>query len=95
MNKQKTPTPDILLLGELNFSKAQWNTGIGEVRADNRCNNILQKLINIASQYNFLQYITEGTRGKNILELIFTNNHELITKIHMQPSKITSQIYRM
>ena len=94
MNKQKTPTPDILLLGDFNFPRAQWNAGIGEVRPDNRCNNnSLQKLINIASHYNLLQYVTEGTRGKNILELIFTNNHELITNIHMQPSKITDHKY--
>merc|ERR1711874_842959 len=44
----------------------------------------LQKLINIASKYNLLQTVTEGTRmtrsgRRNILELIFTNNHELIT----------------
>ena len=40
----------------------------------------------------------EGTRetrngGKNILELIFTNNHELITNIHIQPSEITDHKY--
>merc|ERR1712113_188382 len=84
MNKHKTPTPDILLIGDFNFPKAQWNAGIGVVKPDSKCNrNSLQQLINIASDYSLLQYISEGTRetrkgGNNILELIFTNNHELI-----------------
>merc|ERR1712179_267162 len=36
-----------------------------------------------------------GTRiGRhNILDLIFTNNHELITSIHIQSSKITDHKY--
>merc|ERR1711913_120212 len=36
-----------------------------------------------------------GTRSgrRNILELIFTNNHELITSVQVQPSKITDHEY--
>ena len=50
------------------------------------------------SSRHLLQYITEGTRetkngGMNILEVIFTNNHELITNIHIQPSEITGHKY--
>ena len=30
---------------------------------------------------------------RNILELIFTNNHELITSVHVQPSEITDHEY--
>ena len=99
INKQMTPTPDILLVGDFNFSRAQWNARIGEVRPNNRCSsNSLQRLINIALDYNLLQYITEGTRetrsgSMNILELIFTKNHELITNIHIQPSEITDHKY--
>merc|ERR1711913_65347 len=45
-----------------------------------------------------LQTITEGTRvtksgEKNILDLIFTNNHELITNMQIQPSEITDHKY--
>merc|ERR1711874_918289 len=41
-----------------------------------------------------LRTVTEGTRvtksgRRNILELIFTNNHELITSVQVEPSKIT------
>merc|ERR1711874_924275 len=45
-----------------------------------------------------LQIVLEGSRvtrsGRhNILDLIFTNNHELITSIQIQPSKITDHKY--
>merc|ERR1712142_160279 len=35
-----------------------------------------------------------GKKGnRNILELIFTNNHELISNIYIEPSKITDHKY--
>ena len=45
-----------------------------------------------------LQTVTEGTRvtrsgRRNILELIFTNNHELITSVQVKPSEITDHEY--
>ena len=72
---------------------------MGTVQTDIPCNRkSLQKLINIASKYNLLQTVTEGTRvtgsgRRNILELIFTNNHELITSVQVQPSEITDHEY--
>ena len=72
---------------------------IGTVQTDIPCNRkSLQKLIDVASRYNLLQTVTEGTRvtrsgRRNILELIFTNNHELITSVHVQPSEITDHEY--
>merc|ERR1712239_109270 len=79
----QAPTPDIILAGDFNFPKALWDAGIGTVQTDIPCNRkSLQKLIDVASRYNLLQIVTEGTRvtrsgRRNILELIFTNNHEL------------------
>merc|ERR1711874_250134 len=81
------------------FPKALWDAGIGTVQTDIPCNRkSLQKLIDVASRYNLLQTVTEGTRvtrsgRRNILELIFTNNHELITSVHVQPSEITDHEY--
>merc|ERR1711874_838339 len=54
--------------------------------------------IDVASSHNLLQTVTEGTRvtksGRhNILDLIFTNNHELITNMQIQPSEITDHKY--
>merc|ERR1712236_42141 len=99
MNKFKAPTPDIILAGDFNFPKAHWNAGIGTIKSDCPCNkNSLQELLEVASHYNLLQTVTEGTRetrsgGSNILELIFTNNHDLISHVQIQPSKITDHMY--
>merc|ERR1711895_159173 len=93
------PTPDIILAGDFNFPKAHWNAGIGTIKSDCPCNkNSLQELLKVASHYNLLQSGTEGTRetrsgGSNILELIFTNNHDLISHVQIQPSKITDHKY--
>merc|ERR1712121_445968 len=73
-----------------NFPKAHWNTGIGSINSNCRCNrNSLQELLNVASHYNLLQTVTEGTRDtwsgdSNILDLILTNNHYLITNVQVQ-----------
>ena len=95
MSEYNTPTPDIILTGDFNFSKASWMAGIGKINPDITSNKrSLQQLIDIATDLNLLQKVSEGTRetrsgGQNILELIFTNNHELISNIYIQPSEIT------
>ena len=72
---------------------------MGTVQTDNTCNRkSLQQLIDVASSHNLLQTVTEGTRvtksGRhNILDLIFTNNHKLITSMQIQPSEITDYKY--
>ena len=89
MSKHKTPTPDILLAGDFNFPKAHWSAGVGTVKPDCLCNrNSLQELLKVASYYNLLQTVTEGTRKTrsgdyNILELIFTNNHDLFSNVQI------------
>jgi len=88
-----------LCTGDFNFPKALWDAGMGTVQTDDPCNRkSLQQLIDLASRYNLLQTVTEGTRvtrsgRRNILELIFTNNHELITSVQVEPSKITDHEY--
>merc|ERR1712105_129067 len=99
ISKFQTPTPDIILAGDFNFPKALWDAGIGTVQTDIPCNRTsLQKLIDLASRHNLLQTVTEGTRvtksgRRNILELIITNNFELITSVQVQPSEITDHEY--
>merc|ERR1711970_862386 len=99
MSKFKAPTPDIILAGDFNFPKAHWNAGIGTIKSDCPYNrNSLQELLNVASHYNLLQTVTEGMRetmsgDSNILELIFTNNHDLISNVQIQPSVIIDHKY--
>ena len=99
MGTYETPMPDIILAGDFNFPKASWNAGIGSVSPDGKHNDIsLQQLINVASDLNLLQKVTEGTRttrkgAERILELILTNNHNLISNMYIQPSEISDHKY--
>ena len=99
MLEYNTPTPDIILAGDFNFPKASWKAGIGKVNPDNASNRrSLQLLLDVATDLNLLQKVSEGTRktrsgGQNILELIFTNNHELISNMYIQPSELTDHNY--
>ena len=99
MERYEAPMPDIIFAGDINFLKASWNAGMGTINPDNACNNTsIQLLIKVASDLNLLQKVSEGTRitrngGQNILELIFTNNHNLISNIYIQPSEITDHKY--
>ena len=99
MNRYKSLVPDVILTGDFNFPKAIWTNGIGRTQGDTISNTrSLLKLINLAADFNLLQMVSEGTRdtkkgNSNILELIFTNNHELLTNIYIEPSKITDHKY--
>ena len=91
MDSYEAPMPDIILAGDFNFLKASWNAGMGTPNPDNKCNNTsLQQLLSVASDLNLLQKVSEGTRvtrsgSQNILELIFTNNHNLYIYIYSPP----------
>ena len=99
MNGYEAPVPDIILAGDFNFPKAIWRHGIGEAFGQTISEkNSLQQLIEVAGHLNLLQKVTFGTRetrsGKrNTLELIFTNNHELISNIYSEYSKLTDHRY--
>ena len=99
MSDYKSPVPDIIITGDFNFPKAVWKNGIGEAIATNRSEKIsLQQMIDLASKFNLLQKVSFGTRkarsgNSNTLELIFTNNHELISNIYSEHSEITDHDY--
>ena len=83
INKLGSPVPDILLMGDFNFPNALWRQGTG-VRINGTAPEslMLNSLINTCDSLSLLQKVTVGTRdtpsgGSNILDLIFTNNHQL------------------
>ena len=99
MNKYKAQVPDMILTGDYNFPKAIWSNGIGKNHGDTLSNTrSFQKLAELAAELNLLQTVSEGTRetrkgNRNILELIYTNNHELISNMYIETSKITDHKY--
>ena len=81
------PTPDIILAGDFNFPKASWRNGLG-IRHDGNSHEtqMMHSLMDLCDNHNLLQQVTFGTRptpsgGSNTLDLIFTNNHQLIGEI--------------
>merc|ERR1712179_134952 len=99
MKDHKSPVPDIIIAGDFNFSKAIWRHGIGVAFANTKGEkNSLQQIIDVTADFNLLQKVSFGTRksklgNSNILELIFTNNHELITNIYGEHSEISDHDY--
>jgi len=99
IRRYEAPMSDIILTGDFNFLRASWNDGIGSINPDGKYNDIsLRQLINVASDLNLLQKVTEGTRttrngDERILELIFTNSHNLISNIYIQLSEISDHKY--
>ena len=99
MKDYMSPAPDIIIAGDFNFPRAMWKHGIGEAYGNTRYEkSSLQLLIDLASNLNLIQKVTFGTRksragNHNILELIFTNNHDLITNIYGEHSEISDHDY--
>ena len=95
INNLGTPTPDILLMGDFNFPKATWHEGTGTRLQGNAPESLmLNLLINTCDTHNLLQKVTSGTRltpsgTLNMLDLIFTNNHQIINKIIPRSSKLS------
>ena len=99
MKDYVSPAPDIIIAGDFNFPRAMWKHGIGEAYGNIRSEKtFLQQLIDLASDLNLIQKVTFGTRksragNHNILELIFTNNHDLISNIYGEHSEISDHDY--
>ena len=99
IHQYKAPVPDIILAGDFNFPKAIWTYGIGEAFANTISEKKqLQQLIDVAANTNLLQKVTFGTRqtrsgNDNTLELVFTNNHDLISNIYRERSELSDHKY--
>jgi hypothetical protein len=87
------PSPNIILCGDFNFpflrfskigknTRVRWDpiwiSGAEQRQAD--------ALITLTSKYLLMQEITGNTRGKNCLDLLFTNNLDMITDLQITPT---------
>ena len=89
-----TPTPDLTLMGDLNFPRKdiQWSADAdsGDLyatvhnhhRTDEQDGAHVriqaEEFLKLMQHYNMIQVIGVPTREKEILDLMFTNNHELV-----------------
>ena len=89
------PEPTIILSGDLNFPFVKWTR-----LQDNSCSweykphtnattdekQQFESLYEICSNYFMLQMIEEPTRGKNTLDLMFTNEVNIVTAVEVTES---------
>ena len=98
LNTLDKPDPTIILSGDFNFPFVKWNKMI-----DNSCTwdyisntnatidekQQFEKLIKMCQNQCMLQTIEEPTREENTLDLLFTNENNLITSIEVNKSKLS------
>ena len=80
---ESLPNSNIVLMGDFNFPDINWSHG----QATNRFNrlSIQGRFMNFIEKFFLTQLVDQPTRQDNILDLILTNNDELITEISILP----------
>jgi hypothetical protein len=72
-----SPTPNILIMGDFNFPFMKWPNGtISGCTTDEKKQAL--SLTDLMNECFLLQYIMKPTRKSNILDLVFSNNHEFL-----------------
>ena len=75
-------SPSIVLTGDFNYPNIRWMNGIA-VSTQGSAHNSPNSLLNFASRQFLTQIIDQPTRGRNILDLLFTNNDDIFSKIEV------------
>ena len=84
------PTPDILILGDLNFPNADWDVGEAKPPASTEEQNMVSALFSLACDNFLVQQVDQPThRAGNTLDLVFTNNGHLISDLTCSPAPIS------
>lgn len=90
LSELETPTPEIMLSGDLNLPHVVWPEGIMGPggTADERI--MLNELRNLADDFFLQQHITKPThRAGNTLDLVFTNNENALHSYTSTPTKLS------
>ena len=84
-------TPDILLCGDFNLPNATWHRNDTTENSTPSSNNALtQALIEFQNKHFLTQMVHKPThRAGNILDLVLTNNQQLINEVHCLPTQFT------
>lgn len=81
---KRSMSPHIILAGDFNLPNIDWET-LTVKQNPQYGKEINGKMIEIATEFNLIQIVKEPTRGKNVLDLIFTTNPDLIEKTEIHP----------
>ena len=76
--------PNIILDGDFNLPHIDW--GLNTVKPNHQYRKeINKKLTDIVNENELTQVVRKPKRGNNILDLIFTTNHGLISSVEVHP----------
>ena len=82
-----TPSPDILLMGDFNLPNANWISGECKTGASSDERAMVKNLYEIATEHFLVQQIEGPThRAGNLLDLVFTNNAQLVHSYTATPT---------
>ena len=84
-------TPSIILTGDFNYPRIRWSNGVATSSpAGTGQNPSPYTLINFADSHFLTQIIEQPTRGRNILDLLFTNNDDIFSTIEVAKTPFLS-----
>jgi hypothetical protein len=81
-----TPVPDIVFVGDLNFPRFSWPDGKLLPRGTRMEQQQARRLIDLSSDLSLTQCILKPTRNESILDLVFTNNSDLLLHYDVVPT---------
>ena len=74
-----SPTPDLIICGDLNLPHADWENGKCQPGATKDEQQMVQELHTLTMENFMVQYVDEPThRDGNTLDLLFSNNSDLV-----------------
>ena len=84
-------TPSIILTGDFNYPGIRWSNGLAiNVPVGLNQNSSPNSLLSFASRHFLTQKIDQPTREQNLLDLLFTSNDDIFSKIEVQKTPFLS-----
>ena len=85
--KNDSANHEIILFGDFNFPNINWKTNSSQdTLSPSYVGAQAQKLKELSDKFYMTQFVTQPTRGSNILDLIYCNNESLIYNIDVFPT---------
>ena len=81
---RKSPKSDVLICGDFNQSNIDWENLIVKIPS-NACTKTATKLLDFTIEHGLEQLVKKPTRGENILDLVLTNNVNLVIGVSVEP----------
>ena len=90
LSTMPAPTPDVMLMGDINLPHADWKSGECKAGATDDEQTMVKDLYEFALSHFMVQQIEGSTHeAGNLLDLIFTNNHQLVHDFSSTPSTVS------